>query len=435
LTTACLLAAALLAGCYRPWASLAAPAEIWRAHREGQLAIARDLQPGEGRSVLEADDLEDLAVAASPGLRALRAEVGVAEAAIGQAWEVRNPSLRVTEFQLDDAIDGEPRVEVGMRLPIPRPGVGEARGDAARQGLLAKQGEIRVEERRVRLGVRALRSRLGLLGMEAGIADEQAKVRARQRDIRERLLGAGHGTRLDHAESRLAYAEAADRATQVKVEIVEVLADLGRRTGLEPGTFEMAPLEGALEPTPPEGTGEEALVARVLETRPELMRDRARVLEAGARVYEAQASQWPWFDFAEIGYELQTPLSPYAFAFAIGIEVPIFSWGTGSIATARAEVGRREAEVEATVIRLAREVQTARTRVETTWARLEELRARLLPAAQAQLEVAREARVNGTLDELGELEAAHRWLDARRREVQAVRAYQEARLELEGALH
>lgn len=429
--------AALASGCFHaePYSSKKTLA-TWRAMQEPKAssaggAGARKAEPPAPGAALTAEQAYQLALAQSPELAVLDARSEVAAAQVGAARQLDNPQLRLTNFNIDDAIAGGPGMNIGLRVPIPRPGTVRARVKGAELGAEAQESAADDARRQLRGRVYKLFARMAMLTADREQALRAAELRRARRDLIGARVQQSVSTRLDAALAEVAYAEAHDETARIDAELGRLHGELERLIGAGPQQFQLDPGELQLRDTE---LDEEALTARAMESRPELRGVQTRVGQAKADLHLARSKAWPWFDWAQIQYRAGPNATPASFGFGVALTLPIFSWNRGEVRASRALVRQRELEERAKIAAVAAEVDEAAERARRTAKRAQELEGTLLPQIEAAGREADAALAAGGLDPLVANDIAAKTVAARRVLLAAKLEHREALIDLETAV-
>lgn len=381
---------------------------------------------------LDAEQAYALALANNPDLAVAEARADVADAEIAAARQLDNPTLRLTGFRLEDALQGQPGLNLGLRTPIPRPGSVHARVEGARMAAGDAEHQAAAARRRLRARIFRLFARLALLTAdlaEVSSAASLADERRRQLDVRvERALATG----VELALAAAAQAEARDELARLRDELARTEAELARIVA--PGTsphFRVDPRELDAGATDLD-SGE--LIDHALRRRPELRSVQSRVGQAQAAVRLARSEALPWVQWAQVSYFLGPDSTPRAFGFGLALDLPLLSWNRGKLRAARALVRQRRIEERAEVAAVAGEVEGALARARRADARVREIERDLLPRVDAAAREAEAALAAGALDLLTVLDIEARRVAARRLHLGARFERRDALLELEAAV-
>lgn len=405
------------------WREMQAPATV-----EVTTVTTRTVDAADALGVEEA---VALALANDPGLAVAEARTEVAAAGVAVARQVDNPTLRLTNFPVDEMTRGRSGYNLGLRMPVPRPGSVQAKVQGARLGVDDAQAQAEAARREVRARVHRLYARLALLaadleevGRAAGLVDE------RRKQVRGRVEHAA-ATDVELALAEVAYAEAIDEAGRLRGELARTEAELARLVGAGPRRFRVdAELLAAGATEFDAG----ALIEQALRDRPELRAAQARVGQAQAQVALARSEATPWVSWAQVNYEVGPRAPVAALGFGLALDLPLFSWNLGKIRAAKALIRQRELEERASVKAVAGEVEEAAERVRRADDRVRTLAAGLVPQAEAAARQAEAALAAGALDPLKALDVEARRIAARRLHLAALYERREAIIALEAAV-
>lgn len=425
-------------GCFHaPTTSASRAVAVWRemeaasaeAPTRGGSAAAPE---GAADRSLTAEQAYQMALARNPDLAVYEAQVEVADAEIAAAKQLDNPTLRLTNFRLDNAVKGAPTMQMGVRVPIPRPGSIKAKTDGARlaaEGARAWSGEAR---RLLRARIYKLFARLALLQADLAHVTRAAELRAERLRMLQSRVDRAVATRLDQSLADVAHAEALDEAARLRGEVQLVEAELQQVTGAGPqaqfrvDAQELTQREPALD--------REALTERALGERPEIRAAQMRLGVAEAEAYLARSQTWPWLSWAQVSYYVGPNATPGSFGLGVALDLPFLSWNRGEIRAAKARVRQGQAEERAKVAAVAHEVRQALARVEQTATRVRELEKGLLVRLDAAGREAEQALAAGAIDPLQASDLEVRRIAARRLHLAAQLDHREALIDLEAAV-
>ncbi|MCY1008111.1 TolC family protein [Nannocystis pusilla] len=441
LAGAALLGACFHAPAYAPERSLAvlraleAPAEPTRSGEDrdaGDRGCSPRSTPARADGALTADEAFALAVANNPDLAVAEAEAAVAAAEVDVARQLDNPSFRLTNFRVADALAGAPQMNLGVRVPIPRPGTVRTRVAAARLAADAAESDAAAARRLLRVLVYQrfaqiawLRADIDELTRAAALFDERrAQIGARV----ERAVA----TRVDLAVADLTHAEALEKLGRLRSELARAEAELARALG--PGGPRRFHADAAELQAIARVPSREDLVARAVDARPELRASQARVAEARAGVHLARSAAWPWFNWVQVNYYVGPTATPASFGFGLALDLPLLSWNRGEVRAARARVRQREAEERAAAAHLSGELDEAIVRLQAADARVMEIEQVLLPRVEDAAREAAAALDAGAVDPLTANEIEGRRVAARRQHLAALFERRSAALLLEAAV-
>ncbi|MBL9104992.1 MAG: TolC family protein [Myxococcales bacterium] len=436
-----LLALVLLApACFRaPAPSGQRSLATWHAMRDTTPPGARanaggapSPAPGEA---LTAEQAYRLALARNPDLAIAEAEADVAEAQIGEAKQLENPTLRFTNFQVDETV-GRPGFNLGLRAPIPRPGSRHARIQAAKMVAGGARARAEAARRLLHAEVQRLFARLALLTADLEELARAAELAERRRQQIAARVDRAVATRVDLSLATVDHAEIVDEVSRVRSEKAATESEITALVA--PGTrqtYRVGPAD--LEPSALAGD-RDALIERAVAARPEPRAGQSSTGAAEAELYLARNEVWPWLTWAQVNYAINptamTATSQNAFGFALALDLPLLSWNRGKIRAARALVRQRNLEERAAVATVAAEVDAALARVREADRRLQDLDANLLPQVEDAARQADEALAAGGLDLEAVLEIHERRIAARRLRLAALYERRDAVLALEAAI-
>jgi outer membrane protein TolC len=428
----------LLSGCFRPHA--AGPGRSMSTWREVQTPASATAPASTGGGAgpaaqpgaLSAEQAYQLALARSPMLAIEEARADVAEAQIGAAKQLENPELRLTNFRLEEAILGTPTMNVGLRVPVPRPGSINAKAQGARHAAEGAKASVEAARRQLRADIYRLFARMAAVRAQMALETDAEKLRAQRVDLVRARVDKAAATRLDLALADVAVAEAAGEGERLLGELRLVEDELRRLTG---AGLEVTFHADASELQLVEVGGEvDALIERAFAARPELRAAQAKIAQAEAVAYLERNQAWPWIKWAQVSYLAGPGASPRTWAFSVNIDLPVLSWNRGKTRVAQALVRQREAEERAQVVAVAHDVAEAVARVERTAARVRALDEGLLAKLEVAAREAEAALAAGTLDPLKAADLEGRQIAARRQRLAALLEHRVALIELEAAI-
>lgn len=443
LTRALLLAgSALVAGCFH--GRVASPEHTvttWRAIESTRGAAASEASrsntspksgpEGQDPGALDARQTYALAVAQSPSIAVAEARAEVAEASIRRARQLDNPQLRLTNFDLQDALAAQPGLNVGLRVPIPRPGTIRARVAGAELAA-ASQAQWSEEARhQLRVQIDRLFARMAMLTADRAEAQRAAEIRAARRDQIGARVESRVATRLDAALADVDHAEADAEVARIDDALASVHAELEHLAGASDLRFRVDPNELKVRDLP---LDRDALTERAMSARADLRESQSRIGQAEADAFLARSKAWPWFDWAQVQYRVGPGSNATSFGVGVALTVPLFSLNLGEIKETKARVRQRELEERARITAVAAEIDAAIDRVERTARRVEELEAGLLPRVEGAAREAEAALAAGSLDPVRASDVLGRTVDARRLHLAALLEHREAVLDLEAAV-
>jgi cobalt-zinc-cadmium efflux system outer membrane protein len=428
--SAAVMSSALGMACFHatPYSPTAAQ-EQWRSMRDEEAArasaTAASAATGPG---LTADETYALALAHSPDVMALSAMTDAATAEIQAERQLENPQLRLTSFNIDDVVANQPALNIGLRMPIPRPGTVRARVAGAEGAAEGQRNLTEDAKRLLREQVDLLFAQLAVLSADLEHATRAAELQAERREQLDVRAGHSVSTRVDVALAAVEEAEVREDLVELRDAIALTQEQLARLAGIRgPVRFEIDP--ELVRPAEP--VERDLLIERALASRPELRTAHAFVVEAEAEAHVARAEAWPWFDWVQLQYRAAPGSTPTAFGLGVSITLPVLSWNRGAIKASKALVRQRKAEQDARIVAIADEVDAAAALVERTRERVLALERELLPAVEVATHEARSALASGTIDALDANEVEIKAVAAKRTHLAALLEHRQAVVALE----
>lgn len=288
---------------------------------------------------LDCETAVSYVLAHHPAVEAGRAGVLEARAATDLNRWLGDPELRVRTETLTRNRD----TRVGLRLPVPGPGVPGAERRAAEAQLGASAAEADAVAAQIAAAVRAdyalVRYAEARHAILAGLA-EKAQERAA---LIGHMVEAGTATSLEQASASLEAREARDRAERAREARMMAEQAVRRWTGQPAGTTDCAGL-GAIDPE------------HAVESHPAVREARAEAEEAGANAFIARRERWPWPSFVEITWVREHGDGENGVLFQAGIDLPVPST---SIEEALAREHRRRLESAAAEWTVRGDIQSA----------------------------------------------------------------------------
>ncbi|MDB4938442.1 MAG: hypothetical protein JWP87_5414 [Labilithrix sp.] len=346
----------------------------------------------------------------SARLGELDARAAAAEAAVLAAGQRNNPELRATNVRVGRAIDRreDPLVIPRLRFYPERPGEIAAREAEARAVAGEARAAARAEESAIEGEIRWLFEDALVLDAEIAASERAAATRDKLAAQTGDGLRSATSTAVDADLATLYAIEAGARVAELRSRRTLLIAALLDRIGRGSGTkLELAGEVGAWPPPPL--PSEQVLIAAALKQSPRIVGSAARIDAANARLHLEEGRRWPWFNFAEVGYEIQPATNNVPlFTVGGGIEVPLFHMNGGAVRQAEASRSAARQGLEAEVEGIVRDVRLRLREAEAAAALVTELRAASLPVLErAQTETAR-ALEAGAIDTIRALTVEER---------------------------
>lgn len=424
-----LLTACFHASPYSPQQSTAA-LRAMQAPRTSSTTVPGSVPAPAAGELVTAEQAYELAVANNLDIATLTGGAQVAEAEIRAQRQIDNPQLRVTNFNLDDTgAPGAPSANVGVRVPIPRPGTVRTRTRGAKLVADALQGDTEEAKRELHGTIYRL---YASLAMSTADLEQAARLTELHRVHREHVAARVEqavSTKLDLALADVSHAEAREEEADIREGIALVEAELQRLTGVAvPLRFRADPAELRLVEL---DIDRDVLTTHAMEARPDLRGGHAYVGAAQAELHLARSAAWPWFEWAQVQYRAGPGSTAKSWGFGIALTLPIFSWNRGEIRAAKARVRQREIEQRSRIAAVAIGIDEAMARVERTAVRVREIESGLLPRLEEAAREADAALATSAIDFLVAHELRLKSVEARRKHLEALLAHREAVIDLE----
>lgn len=430
------LLAALLSGC-------ASVPSDWGRADVAQLTDAR------GRSLPQVADAQaytrevlsrpltpeiavQVALLNSPALRAETARLGFAAAEVYDAGRLANPVFSATRLSPGDPAAANAQLTLGIAINF--------------VNLLFLPANTRFANTRfeaAKLSVAAaamdLASDVEAAYYEAVGAEQLAQMRetvvkaARaSAQLAQRFFEAGNISRRERAVEQAAASQAQLDALSARAAAVEARSDLNRRMGLS-AAQDSWPLDARLAEPLKRDEDLNALLKLAADSRLDVASARANAEALSARFGLERSTRL--INGIQIGVEREKDFDgTINVGPTLELELPLFNWGGGRVAAARAALMQAEAELDIAVLDSGNEVKRAHARLASAKARAESYRSALIP--QREDVVARmQEEVNYMLIGVFELIVAKQQeYDAYAGYLQAVRDYWMARTALTRAV-
>lgn len=437
------LLASTLAGCvtYRPEPLDGARQLNFLRDRNLAHFVVQRAKPGQNSGPSEVafdptdglDEPEVVAVALTlnPALRAKRAAVGEAQAALITAGLWPNPEVGVGVRPGIDGASGT-AVEADALFQLLWPGerdarkkVAVARADEVQAEVVSEEFELVGEVRQQRLAVLAADRTMALL-------QEAVDLRQRALDLVRRQREIGEATALATSATELELAEAQRDLRQARVQFESEMRTLNALLGLPPG-YDLK-LVGVGKPLPVtvfEEIADDELDRRVLAGRVELRGTEATYRRAEQELRLAVLQQYPRLGVGP-GFERGLE-GDQSLGLALSLELPLFNRNQGEIAEKRAARERTRAEYTALLHRLRADAFAARAAVRTAKAEVEAQEKDIVPLLRRSQELFEGAYRAREINIIDWITAQQRAVNARREYLDALVRYRRAVIQLEAA--
>lgn len=355
-------------------------------------------QPLPGR--LTVDEVVAWALRDNPDLAAARTDIDAARGRLLQAGLRPNPTV---DLGGQKALTSDNNVTVGLTVPLDLNGRQEGRIGVAGQELEAKRAQVADRERRLRAEVRMKAAELLGAHRDLETTDELLRVnRTGLALVAERVRqGAAPALEESLLQVEVSRLDANRRLVASRGEVLTLqlksLAGLGPEAPLS--------LAGDLFTPPPVTLDRVAAVARALDVRPDLAMARAEAATARARVAKERA-EGRWDASINVGYQRQSTgfdlmgltdrggtraiqgVFDY-FGGSVSITVPVRNRNEGNVAAAEAETRGAGRRLDALILTVRQEVESAFAQYEAVRQALDIYTHGVRDVAQRNLEVVR----------------------------------------------
>jgi len=391
---------------------------------------AAALPTTEPTGVLSLRDALALALERSPELAAFSWDVRVREAQALQAGLRPNPELGV-EVE-DFGGSGEATGVDGSQSTFALSQLLETAGKRSKR---RRAGELDAavagwEYETVRLEVFA-----AVVQAFSTVAAAQQRVALSEQLIRvaelaaadvERLVAAGATSQVEHTRAGVAVATArVDRESALRA-LAAARARLAAIWGAQEVSFT------SVADDLPDAAAPPALaeVRGRLERNPELGRWDQEIERRAAVVDLERARRYPDVS-ASAGARRLAESDDAALVAGLSVPLPFFDRNQGARAAAESDLRKAEHERRAVEAQLAAEFETAWQELDARYVEVGALRATIVPQAREAFEGVRRGYAQGLFRNVDVLDAQRTLFELQLREIEAVRAYHEARAELE----
>jgi cobalt-zinc-cadmium efflux system outer membrane protein len=340
-----------------------------------------------------------------PALKETRAEYETALALAKIKTPLPNPALEAgPQFGFGPDARSyrlQPFGSIGFTIPLG--GRLGAQDELNRLNAEVARIEVQARHRELYLELRRLYARWTMSHARLKIREEMAASAGQSMELGRKLAEGGRLSALEVGLLEVEFARIQAETLNVQSDIVNQAGDLSLAVGVHADHFLPLPAD-ALPVVPAAAPDLKALRERLTANHPELGRLRARYEAAEGELRLEIARQYPDFSFGpsvdkEVG-ERKTVLG-----LTLGIELPIFDQNQQGIAVASQRREEIRAKYESAANRALASLERARQKVRVAAEKTALVTGRLLPKAQANLELARKALNAGATDALHYLEA------------------------------
>jgi outer membrane protein, heavy metal efflux system len=356
------------------------------------LAASADAQPQPAAALppaISLGELERLAAANNPTLRAAQARIDAAREQARQAGAWPNPVIGATAQEMTFR-DDDPRGEYGFfaQQTIVLGGKLRLQQDLFNRTADRAVAELELQQQRVLSSVRALFYEALALDRRVEVNERLAALTSEAVSITAQLFNVGAADRPDFLES-----EVETRRVQLELNAAKNRAFAARQQlAALVGSLDIAsrPLAGSVDDPLPQlewATAAQALIER----SPQMRAARAELARAQAATALARKVTFPDLFLRgggaynrEHGDVTRRPIG-WEGAFEAGVSIPLFNRNQGGVAAARAEELRAQAEVQRLELSLQAQLAAEFSSYLTAVRDAETYRTEMLPRAEEAL--------------------------------------------------
>lgn len=404
-----------------------------RGREVPQVADAKSFTTQALSRPLSAETAVQLALINNPDVRRETARLGFAAAEVYDAGRLASPMFSLTRLTGDSSAGANvPQLTLGLAfnfanllfLPANSRFAG-AQFEAAKLDVAAVAMDLAAEVES------AWYEAVGADQL-AQMRDAAARAQRASADLAQRFFDAGNISARELAMEKAAASQAVLAAISARAQAVESRAALNRLMGLSAAQSQWTLDARLAEPLPKEDEVA-ALQKLALESRLDLAGLR-RTAEAIADRFGFERST-RLVNGIEIGAERERDFDGALDAGpTLALELPLFNWGGGRVAAARAALDQAEAELDGRVLDVSNQVQLAAAKVQATRALAKEFKSALIPqqeAVVAQMQLEQNYMLIGIFELIL---AKQQEYEAYAGYIEAVRDYWTARTELARAV-
>lgn len=313
------------------------------ARSDGELTAIRARSKEILGRPLSADDAVQLALLNNAGLQATYAELGISEADLVQAG--RGPNLRLHWLRTRHGNDVA-KVEESFSFDLLGVLLMPMRQKLEARRFERVQAEVAAEVIRV-----AAETRRAWVQAVAAAEAVRHAVRVKEAaeagsELASRMAAAGNWSKLNQMREQVFRADAAAQLARAKQSAQSARERLARLTGVSGGDPALQLPERLPDlPAAPRDGG--ALEAQAMEQRLDVIAAKREAGWVAESLGLAKATRF--INVLELGRaRTKEGQDPFAYGYVVGVEIPIFDWGTARIARAEAvyiQAASRVAEV------------------------------------------------------------------------------------------
>jgi len=366
--------------------------------------------------VVTVEEAVETALRHNPELRAREQERDAARGAVLQARVYPNPELDLAlETDRFFAGDGEGRRSVGVTQTIVTAGKRRQRQENARLGVNAAEEMFDDAKRRLIGEVEEVFYRLLFTQERLKLAREQIELAERLVALSEGRFREGFAPEMDVALAKIEYHNGLQEVVGLDQELVDARAALNALMGQ--AVDEPVVARGTLL-VPPAHVQEASLQEQALARRPDLRALDVESERAASEVALVRAERIPdltvSLDLTEenaVFDALDLTDRDRLVGLKLSVPIPLFDRKRGDLMSAQSRLRRAESERAALKARIARDVRVASARIVSAETRLEHFTNDVVPLAESNLDLTRQAYEQGFAGILQILEAQRRFAD------------------------
>lgn len=381
---------------------------------------------------LTADNAITLALIHNPAVRQTTARLGLAAADVYDAARIANPIFSATRLTSNDPAAVSAQIGLGIALSFTDLILLPARSRYAKAQFEA--AKLEVGSATLMLASEVQTSWYALAGAEqdATLKARVAKAAQASADLAQRFLDAGNITKRELALEKAAAAQAQLSAQAAQANAVQARSALNRQMGL-PASQDQWQLAGGLPAPFATEDDLDALLKLAAESRLDVAAARKNA-EAIASAYGLER-RTRLIGPIDLSYQRERETDgSRLIGPGLSLSIPIFNWGTGRVARAKALLDSAEADLNARELDASNDVKAAFAAVQASKSLVERYRDGLIPQREAVVDQM-QLEVNYMLIGVFELLAAkQQQYDAYSGYLDAVRDYWMARTELARAV-
>lgn len=382
---------------------------------------------------LSAETAVQLALINNPDVRRETARLGFAAAEVYDAGRLANPMFSLTRLTGDSSAGANvPQLTLGLAFNFANLLFLPANSRFA--GAQFEAAKLDVASVAMDLAAEVESAWYEAVGADqlAQMRDAAARAQRASANLAQRFFDAGNISARELAMEKAAASQAVLAAISARAQAVESRAALNRLMGLSAAQSQWTLDARLAEPLPKEDEVA-ALQKLALESRLDLAGLR-RTAEAIADRFGFERST-RLVNGIEIGAERERDFDGALDAGpTLALELPLFNWGGGRVAAARAALDQAEAELDGRVLDVSNQVQLAAAKVQATRALAQEFKTALIPqqeAVVAQMQLEQNYMLIGIFEVIL---AKQQEYEAYAGYIEAVRDYWTARSELTRAV-